>query len=207
MQQVAAGGRWGDGQARMIVVGGVCGLAWAAGLRGFMAVFAGSASGVQWAGTFGWILLPGVVVGGLLGWAEHLRRTGGRRGWRWLALAPLLFASVVFRAPGGLLEDGIGGGAIAVALLGMAAGFALSGRGPTWGRAVSGVIAVAPVPIWLWSSVGDPSMGVTSPRGAWLAVYFFSFLAVLGLGCSIPHRPFPRHVTGLRREDRVRTGD
>jgi hypothetical protein len=188
MQRVALR-RWGVGPARMIIVGGVCGLAWAAGLRGFMAVIAGSASGVEWAGTFGWILLPGVVVGGLLGWAEHLRTTGGRRGWRWLALAPLLFASVVFRAPGALLEDGIGGGAIAVALLGMAAGYALSGRGPTWGRAISGVIALAPAPIWVLSSVGDPLLAVTSPRGAWLAVSFFSFLTVLGLGCSIPHRP------------------
>jgi hypothetical protein len=38
-------------------------LAWAAGLRGFMAQIAGSASTVDWAGTFGWILLPGTLVG------------------------------------------------------------------------------------------------------------------------------------------------
>jgi hypothetical protein len=53
MQRVALAGQWGVGPARMIIVGGVCGLAWAAGLRGFMAVIAGSASGVEWAGTFG----------------------------------------------------------------------------------------------------------------------------------------------------------
>jgi hypothetical protein len=38
-----------------ILVGGLCGLAWAAGLRGFMAQIARSASTVDWAGTFGWI--------------------------------------------------------------------------------------------------------------------------------------------------------
>jgi hypothetical protein len=53
------------------------------------------------------------------------------------------------------------------------------------------VIALAPAPIWVLSSIGDPSMAVTSARGSWLAVYIFSFLAVLGLGCSIPHRPLP----------------
>jgi hypothetical protein len=56
-----------------LVVGGVCGLAWATGLRGLMAEVAGQASTVSWTFTFGFILLPGVIVGVLLGWAEHLR--------------------------------------------------------------------------------------------------------------------------------------
>jgi hypothetical protein len=185
--------RRGAGLAPMLAIGGICGLAWATGLRGFMAEIAGSASHVEWAGTFGWILLPGVLVGVLLGWAEQLRRTGGRRGWRWLALAPLLFSSVLFSAPGdmgAMLEDGVGGGAIGVPLFGMVAGYALSGRGPTWGRIVSGVIALAPIPIWVLVApwVGGPGLAVTTPRGAWVALYYYSFLAVLGLGCSIPHR-------------------
>src|ERR1022692_3601269 len=37
----------------------LCGLAWAAGLRGFMAQVAGSGSEVEWAGTFALILAPG----------------------------------------------------------------------------------------------------------------------------------------------------
>jgi hypothetical protein len=61
-----------------MLVGGLCGLAWAAGLRGFMAQIVGSASGVDWAGTFGWILVPGIGVGVLLGWAEQLRTSCGR---------------------------------------------------------------------------------------------------------------------------------
>ena len=82
-----------------VLVGGLCGLAWAAGLRGFMAQIAGSEASVDWAGTFGWILVPGIGVGALLGWAQHLRLSGGRRGWRWLALSPLLFSAILFSRP------------------------------------------------------------------------------------------------------------
>jgi hypothetical protein len=66
----------------VLAIGGVCGLAWAAGLRGFMAELAGSGSDVGSYGTFMQILLPGVIAGVLLGWAEQIRRTGRRRGWR-----------------------------------------------------------------------------------------------------------------------------
>ena len=65
--------------AALVIVGGSCGLAWAAGLRGFMAQITDDSS-VSWAGTAGYVLLPGLVVGVLLGSAEHLRRAGGRRG-------------------------------------------------------------------------------------------------------------------------------
>ena len=190
------------GPVSLIAVGGVCGLAWAAGLRGFMVEIAGSASSVEWVGTFVWILLPGVLTGALLGWAEHLRRTGGRRGWRWLATAPLLFTGVLVHgtitAPGGpmagledFLADGLGGGAVGVPLFGMAGGYALSGRGRPWGRNVCGLIALTPIPIWALTvtGFGGPELAVTTPRGAWVALHFWSFLAVLALGCAIPHRP------------------
>jgi hypothetical protein len=75
--------------------------------------------------TFGWILVPGIGVGALLGWAEQLRSSGGRRGWRWLALAPLLFSAILFSRPLDLLsifEDGVGGGAIGVSLYGLLGG-------------------------------------------------------------------------------------
>jgi hypothetical protein len=57
----------GRGATSHVLIGGLCGLAWAAGLRGFMAKIAGSESTVDWAGTFGWILVPGTLVGALLG--------------------------------------------------------------------------------------------------------------------------------------------
>jgi hypothetical protein len=112
-----------------LMIGGACGLTWATGLRGLMAQVAGQESTVSWISTFGFILMPGVVVGVLLGWAEHLRTTGGRPGWRWLALSPFLFA---FFNPA----------AVAVALIGTAGGHAVSRRGPLWTRIASGLFAV-----------------------------------------------------------------
>ena len=186
------------GLAAALAVGGVAGLAWAAGFRGLMAEVAGPESAVHWSLTFGWLLLPGTIVGVLLGWAEHLRTTGGRRGWRWLALAPLVFAGVLFSQPRnltGLLEDGVGGGALAVPLFGMAGGYALSGRGPRWARITTGLIALMPVPIWAMTavSVGGSDLAVTTPRGAWVAVYLYSFLALLAFACAIPHRAASAH--------------
>jgi hypothetical protein len=185
--------RHGRGPTVTVLVGGLCGLAWAAGLRGFMAQIAGSESTVDWAGTFGWILLPGIGVGVLLGWAQHLRTSGGRRGWRWLALAPLLFTAILFSRPLDLLsifDDGVGGGAIGVSLYGLLGGYALSGRGPGWARLVSGAVFLTAIPIWALTvtSFAGPGLALDTPRGAWVAVYYWSFLAVLALACAIPHR-------------------
>jgi hypothetical protein len=179
--------------AALVIEGGVCGLAWAAGLRGFMAQIADQSS-VSWSGTFGYILLPGLAIGMLLGWAEHLRRTGGRRGWRWLALSPLLFTAVLFSegplGPLGILEDGIGGAAIGVPLYAMAGGYALSGRGPRWARALCGGLTLTAIPIWALTveSFAGPELAVTTARGLWVATYYYAFLAVFCLAAAIPHR-------------------
>jgi len=176
----------------LIFLGALGGLAWAAGLRGFMAEVAGLDSTVEWVSTFVWVLVPGVVIGGLLGWAEQIRRTGGRRGWRWLSASPLLFSAVLFSRGldfGTLAEDGVGGGAIGVPVAGMVGGYALSGRGSPWGRLVCGLLALASIPIWVITAPDiGPQLSVTSARGAWMALYYWSFLAVLMLACSIPHR-------------------
>jgi hypothetical protein len=183
----------GKHPAGLVLAGAVCGLAWAAGLRGMMAEIAGPESTFDWSLTFGWLLAPGVIAGALLGWAEHLRRTGGAGRWRWLALSPLAFAGVLFSQPGdltGLLEDGIGGGALAVPLFGIAGGYALSGRGPLAARIACAVFAVAPIPVWAMTAtrVGGPDLALDTPRGAWVAVLFYSFLAVLAIASAIPHR-------------------
>jgi hypothetical protein len=159
-----------------------------------MAQVAGADSTVDWTLTFGWLLLPGVVAGSLLGWAEYLRRTGGRRRWRWLALSPLVLAAVLFSHPtdmGGVFTDGLGAGALAVPVMGMATGYALSGRGPLVARIITWVIALAPIPIWSLTaaSVGGSRLALDTARGAWVAVYYWSFLAILGFACAIPHRP------------------
>ena len=64
---------------RYLVIGGLCGLAWAAGLRGWMAELAagGSESKVTWM-TLVLLLLPGTIIGALLGWSAYLRSKGVR---------------------------------------------------------------------------------------------------------------------------------
>lgn len=186
----AAAGRQ---SAALIAIGTVCGIAWAAGFRGYMVGLAGPASTFEWAGTFGALILPGAIVGGLLGWAEALRSRGGRRGWRWLALAPLVFAIAPLLLPGaliGLFTEGLGGGAIAVVLIGMGGGYALSGRGPLWGRLVCGVLSAALVAALALATpgIGGPRLALTEPRGAWVALVAASFIVVLALASAIPHR-------------------
>jgi len=196
-QTAAAPMRVTDDQNRRVVLvllGGLCGLAWAAGMRGFMAQLVQEDSSVSWSGTYGYILLPGLLIGLLLGWAEHLRRSGGRRRWRWLALSPLLFAAILFSEGPlgvlGLFEDGLGGGAIGVPLYAMAGGYAISGRGPRWGRLAGGLLALTAVPIWALTveSFAGADLAVTTPRGLWVAVYYYSFLALLMVAAAIPHR-------------------
>ena len=175
-----------------MLLGAALGLTWAAALRGYMVEIAGvTSSTVDWLGTFGLILAPGLVVGALLGWAEHIRRTGGRRGWRWLALAPLLFPICALSVPGALalfLSTGIGGGALGVALIGMLGGYAMAWRGPLALRIVAGVLALLAVPGAIIGSLFAPTLAVTTPRGAWVAVLFLGLLFVLALAASIPHR-------------------
>lgn len=175
-------------------VGTTCGIAWAAGFRGYMVELAGPASTFDWWGTFGGLILPGAVAGGLLGWAEALRRTGGRPHWRLLALAPLAFAVAPMLLPGAvpaLLTEGLGGGAIAVALMAVGGGYAISGRGPLRGRLASGVTSAALLAALALAGPGiaGPALALTQPRGAWVAVLATSFVVVLALASSIPHRP------------------
>lgn len=179
---------------QFVAIGATCGIAWAAGFRGYMVELAGPASSVGWWGTFGALLLPGAIAGGLLGWAEALRRTGGRRGWRWLALAPLTFAIAPMLMPGAitiLLTQGLGGGAIAVPLMAIGGGYALSRRGPLWSRLVSGLISAALIAALALAAPGIAGSGLalTEPRGAWVAVLASSFVVVLALASSIPHQP------------------
>jgi hypothetical protein len=63
---------------RLILLGAVVGLTWAASLRGYMMVLAGPTSTFTFSGTFGIILPAGTLTGALLGWAEYQRRAGHR---------------------------------------------------------------------------------------------------------------------------------
>ncbi|HEY3472671.1 MAG TPA: hypothetical protein VGL47_46570 [Amycolatopsis sp.] len=173
-------------------VGGVAGLTWAAGLRGMMVEVAGAESAVHWYGTFVQILLPGVVTGVLFGWAWHTRRH------RWLVAAPLAFPLAVIVAPETFttimagevpFSDGLGGGALALPLFGMAGGYAIAGRGAVWLRVLLGVVALVAVPAWAVSStLISPALSLATPRGAWVAALFWGSIATLALGCAIPLR-------------------
>ncbi len=173
-------------------VGALAGVAWAAAFRAYMWQISENPQ-VDWVGTLAGILLPGGACGALLGVAEARRWAGLIRGLRWFGLAPLAFAAAALALPGALrtfLTTGIGGGAVGVALLAIAGGFALGHTGPRWTRILVGALAaallggvVATVPF-----IGGEALALTTPRGAWVAVLAASHLAVLAVACSIPFR-------------------
>ncbi|SFR85763.1 hypothetical protein SAMN04487846_0015 [Microbacterium sp. cf046] len=177
-----------------VALGALCGLAWAASFRAVMSEFAGYGSTVSWLDTFAAILLPGVIVGGLLGWAHTIRLRGGRPGWRWLGAAPAVFAIAPMLLPDAIVAfvtQGLGGGAVAVALLAIGGGFATSGRGRLWARILCGVIsALLIVGVTLATfGIAGPRLAVTEPRGVWVALLAFSLLVLLAIASSIPFRP------------------
>jgi MFS family permease len=156
-----------------------------------MVELAGHESVFTWGGTFGALLVPGALTGGLLGWAEYRRRTGRRRGQAWLILAPLPFVVAPMLLPGALRQlvtSGLGGGAIAVAAMGVVGGFALSGRGRRWARVLCGTVGVAFAVALAGTVAGMSGQSLTEPRAAWAAVLAAALFAVLALGCSIPFR-------------------
>jgi hypothetical protein len=178
-------------------VGALCGFAWAAALRAFMWEVAGPDAGVEWTGTFLWVLLPGAVIGALLGLAEHRRWTGTVPHRRWLIWSPMLFAAVLVHNPLDLadgFEGGIGLAAVAVPAMCMLGGYAIAGSGPRWVRGLCGLITLSAIPIWSLTAtnVGGSSMSLGDPHGAWAAVLYWGLLATFSLAAAIPHRtPVP----------------
>jgi hypothetical protein len=156
-----------------------------------MVELVGHESVFTWGGTFGALLVPGALTGGLLGWAEYRRRTGRRRGQAWLTLAPLPFVVAPILLPGALRQlvtSGLGSGAIAVALMGVVGGYALSGRGPRWPRVLCGVVSTAFAVALAGTVPGMSGQSLAEPRAAWAVVLAAALFAVLALGCSIPFR-------------------
>jgi hypothetical protein len=47
------------------------------------------------------------------------------------------------------------------------------------------------VPIWALTveSFAGADLAVTTPRGLWVALYYYSFLALLMIAAAVPHRP------------------
>lgn len=170
-----------------IAVGAVCGLAWAASLRGWMIQIAEDESTFRWYANFLLTLLPGAV----LGWAAHLQMTGnlGGRKQRWLMASPLLLAAALIdpRNFELLITNGQGGGALGVVIIGMTGGYALSGRGSRTKTYISGSVA-ALLTVACGSIAAAGNAPLTTPHGAWIATQVVSLLGILCVACSIPYR-------------------
>lgn len=179
--------------APSILVGAVLGVTWAAGFRAFMSEIAGPESTFGWYATFGALLGGAGIVGGLLGWADHIRRTGGRPHWRWLALSPLILGLLPLTVPGTLeaLAQGIGTAGMAVALISIGLGYAFGGRRRVWLRLVVGAISAgaAAALVALTPLISDGRISFSDPRGAWAGTLALGSIIVLGLATSIPFRP------------------
>jgi hypothetical protein len=139
------------------------------------------------------------VIGALLGWAEFLRRHRDGPGRRRLAYAPLLFAAVLVPGllhPESFLEGGVGGGAIGVPVIAMLGGFAISGRGPAWGRALAGLGFTTGFTVWLLVAVpvGGEGFALNTAHGLWVSVLYESLLVTFALAASVPHRPTGRRA-------------
>jgi hypothetical protein len=175
-----------------VLVGALLGITWAAGFRGFMAEIAGEGSRFGWYATFVGLLGAAAIVGGLLGWAESLRRTGGRRHWRWLALSPLVLGLIPLSVPGtlALLAQGIGTAGMAVSLIAIGLGYGVGGRGRTWLRAVIGLLSLAAAIalVAMAPVISDDRISFAEPRGAWAGTLALTSILVLGLATSIPFR-------------------
>jgi hypothetical protein len=201
--------RWIAGAA-----GALCGLAWACALRAFMWEVAEPQAEVEWAGTFLWILLPGALIGALLGSAEFQRWTGAVRHRRWLIWSPMLFAAVLLSNRLDLLdgfEGGIGLAAVAVPAMCMLGGYAIAGTGLRWTRGLCGLVALSAIPIWSVTAVdvGGASMSLRDPHGAWAATLYWALLATFSMAAAIPYRGSPAasdHPGRLAGHREVQTG-
>ncbi len=132
----------------------------------------------------------------MLGMAEHIRRTTKNPRGRWLVWSPFVFSIILvvdLIVHGSTLNGGIGGGALGVPALGVVGAYSIAGR-RTWARMASLLVALSPIPIWVLaaSNIGGPQLSILEPKGAWVALYFWSFLAVLMIWTAVPLRIPPR---------------
>jgi hypothetical protein len=173
-----------------VLVGSFLGLAWGASLRAWMALLAinlGGSPRFTWEGTFGAILLPAALMGALLGWAADAAAASHGTRWRWAVLSPLLLVvgpaiatPDFFRI---LFTFGFGGGAIAVALIGVVGGFAFSGFSARWIRAVCGLIVFL-----MTAAVGYLGASSGESGDAFRALLFVLLMGLLVAGVSAPAR-------------------
>ena len=90
---------------------------------------------------------------------------------------------------GNLFPGGIGAATVAIPAFGACGGYALAGR-RAWIRVVASIPPLSGTVAWALTAtgVGGPALALDTARGLWVSVHFWSLLAVLALGCSIPLR-------------------
>lgn len=145
----------------------LAGLAWAGALRDWMVHLAGEASVTTWQ-TPAFVLAPGAAIGGVLGHAAA-RRAEGQPVPRTVIAAPLIFGVALLYPPNmvRVVKTGEGTGALGVALIAMAGGHAIGGRGHPAARVVNGVLASASIgAVALVPSRINPALGSGSRRVA-----------------------------------------
>jgi hypothetical protein len=178
-----------------LLVGGICGLAWSSALRGWMAQLAdgmpNSHSEVTWL-TLVLVLLPGTAVGALLAYSAHLR-ADGRPVSPWFVLTPALFASALLdpKILAGLLTNGTGGGSLIVIATALALGYVLSH--PGWSVARVLLALISALGLLLVFGIGGLAAPLGTPRGAWVSLYGFSLVLLLGLASALPYSSTTAH--------------
>lgn len=179
---------------RHVALGTAAGVAWAGALRGWMVLLVGrDASALSWR-TPVLVLLPGGMVGGLLGWASGLRATG-RRPHRALVLAPAVFAAALLDRDirRSLATDGQGSGALIVVVTALAGGHALSRDG--WSRSRIATAGLATLGIGTVTAMGSMAAPLTSPRGLGTALAGGSLMGALCVASTLPYDPDDRRAT------------
>lgn len=75
-----------------------------------------------------------------------------------------------------------------------AAGTPSPGGGPLPARLACGLVSLTAVPIWALTieSFAGADLAVTTPRGLWVAMYFYTFLGLFMIAAAIAHRRPPR---------------
>jgi hypothetical protein len=176
-----------------VALGGLCGLTWTAALRGWVVQLAGSEPSFSWL-TFLLLLLPGVAVGMLLGWAAYLRVNGMRQP-RWLVFAPVLFASAlldpeIFAA---FIRNGEGGGSLMVVATALAGGFVLSRTGFSAAPVASALVLLPG--LLVLGFMGTMAAPVNSPGGALVCLYGLALILLLCFASALPY-PVVRGAPG-----------
>lgn len=174
---------------REVVIGGTAGMAWACGLRAWMATLVGAESSLTLRGTVVGLVGPAALVGGALGSAVVRRRRGDQRFRAALIASPLLLAAAPLTLPGAigqLTATGQGSGAIGMVSVAMIGAVGVSGRG-AW-RIPAGVLGLAPaVAIWLAPPM-RPELDRSTALGAVSAASFSLLYLALVCACALPMR-------------------